>query len=367
MPEVQEAIPVKYKVLRDELLRAIRSGEFAAGDRLPAERTLAAQFGVSHMTARQAVSDLVEFELLERRSREGIFVREHSQEKLSTVTLNLICPVEDSSWITEFIRFGMQQCAQRGWRARITRTHLGYERPIVRAVAAGEPSLVMLDLPILSKTLHEAMVKSGGTAVLIGNRSKHPRVPSVLADDRTAIKMALEHLGEHGHHKIGLLTHDVEHPVVVSQIETWREYYHGTAEASKLNKRFIHAPIPEFQSGAAAHYDAVKSYLASPDADITALICLDNTAALGAFGACRAMGLSVPNDLSLISTLDDEVMQYINPAITVIDVDGESHVKYGLELIDAALAGTLCEENRVRLVQPLLLPRESVRNLNARP
>ncbi len=362
MPETALA-PAKYKVLRDELLRAIKAGEFMAGERLPSERTLAEQFGVSHMTARRAVTDLVEFELLERRPPTGIFVRHQSREKLSTITLNLICPVQDYSWTGDCIRYGMQQAELRGWRTRIRRTYQDYERPIVRAVRAGEPALVLLDMGSISGPLREAMVKGGGRAVMVGNLYNDPCVPSVLADDRLAIRMSIEHLHAAGHDKIGIVANDFEHPVVASQLEAWRESHAGQVEPALLERRLIEVDVPEFSCGAEAHYSAVKLYLASPGADATALICLNDTAVLGAFGACRDMGLSVPDDISLICTMDNEVTRYVNPAITAIDVGVKNHVTNAMELIDAALAGTLCEKNRVRLVQPHLISRGSVCDL----
>jgi DNA-binding FadR family transcriptional regulator len=77
----------KYKIVRNALEASIRRGDFHTGERLPSERQLAAQFGVSHMTARHAVTDLVESELLERRPQSGIYVRPQTREKLSRLTL----------------------------------------------------------------------------------------------------------------------------------------------------------------------------------------------------------------------------------------------------------------------------------------
>ncbi len=59
-----------FEEILDQLEQAILDGHISAGDRLPPERELAERFGVSYMTARRAVSDLVDANLLERR-REG--------------------------------------------------------------------------------------------------------------------------------------------------------------------------------------------------------------------------------------------------------------------------------------------------------
>lgn len=357
---MQESPPAKYKILRDELIRAVRSGEFAAGQRLPSERELAARFGVSHMTARQAVTDLVDYELLERRSRSGIYVHENSREKLSTTTLNLICFASDDSTTTQFLKFGNLYAQKRGWRVRMTRSHEGYERPIVRSVQAGEPSFIFLDLPGLSKHLREAMIHANGRAIMIGNRMDDLGVPSVMADDRLAIRMAVSHLQAAGHENIALLYYWAEHPVISVQIDEWKKCLAPKTSPSLLEKLLIEVEQKDFHSGAEAGYDAVAQYLQRPDAEATAILCLDDTIAMGAIAACRDRGLKVPEDMSFVCAMDSDIMHFSNPGVTVIDVGIENHIQFALELFDAALAGKLPDDDRLRLVQPKLVKRASV-------
>jgi DNA-binding FadR family transcriptional regulator len=63
-----------HEFVAHELLVLILSGGFGPGDRLPAERTLAADFGVSRPTVRQAVGALAARGLLESRVGSGTFV-----------------------------------------------------------------------------------------------------------------------------------------------------------------------------------------------------------------------------------------------------------------------------------------------------
>jgi GntR family transcriptional regulator len=52
----------------------IRSGEYPPGHRLPPERELCEIYGVSRITARQALSELAQRDLVERRQGQGTFV-----------------------------------------------------------------------------------------------------------------------------------------------------------------------------------------------------------------------------------------------------------------------------------------------------
>jgi GntR family transcriptional regulator len=76
-----------YITIHDEIREAIEGGRWAAGDKIPAERDLAEQFGVSRMTLRQAVMLLVDEGVLERRVGSGTFVAESKvQENLNGVS-----------------------------------------------------------------------------------------------------------------------------------------------------------------------------------------------------------------------------------------------------------------------------------------
>jgi GntR family transcriptional regulator len=64
----------RYQQIADALRRRIRDGRLAAGDRLATQRRLAAEFGVTLMTLRQALEGLEREGLIARRHGLGTFV-----------------------------------------------------------------------------------------------------------------------------------------------------------------------------------------------------------------------------------------------------------------------------------------------------
>ena len=66
----------------EQIAGMIRSGQYAAGDRLPGERQLAKQLQVSRTSVREALSRLETFGLLESRHGLGTFVKDPSREVL---------------------------------------------------------------------------------------------------------------------------------------------------------------------------------------------------------------------------------------------------------------------------------------------
>lgn len=67
-------MPLRYQLIRDELLEDIESGRLRAGDRVPSENELVARFGVSRMTARRALQELADAGFLLRTRGLGSFV-----------------------------------------------------------------------------------------------------------------------------------------------------------------------------------------------------------------------------------------------------------------------------------------------------
>lgn len=70
-----------YVQIRETLRQQIKNGQLAPGQKLPAEDELAAQFGVSRMTVRQGISDLIDEGVLYRRRGIGTFVAQLHVER----------------------------------------------------------------------------------------------------------------------------------------------------------------------------------------------------------------------------------------------------------------------------------------------
>jgi GntR family transcriptional regulator len=71
--EAAAGFPV-YRGIARNLAERIESGALSSGSRVPSERELASEYGVSLMTARAAVNLLGQRGLVERRARSGTFV-----------------------------------------------------------------------------------------------------------------------------------------------------------------------------------------------------------------------------------------------------------------------------------------------------
>ena len=78
-----------YRQIAEQLRQLMASGEFALGSRLPAERDLALQLGVSRPSVREALIALEVEGMIEVRTGSGIYVRQTSSVKPITAHTEL--------------------------------------------------------------------------------------------------------------------------------------------------------------------------------------------------------------------------------------------------------------------------------------
>ena len=82
----------RYYQLKEIMREKIASGEWKSGDLIPSERELGEKYGISRMTARQAITEMVNEGMLYREQGKGTFV---SQRKVTQQLMRLTGFTED--------------------------------------------------------------------------------------------------------------------------------------------------------------------------------------------------------------------------------------------------------------------------------
>jgi LacI family transcriptional regulator len=169
----------------------------------------------------------------------------------------------------------------------------------------------------------------------------------VLFDNRAGVKLALEHLHKLGHRRVAVLTSTQastpDRPTDTSVL----------AEADRLGLDVtVHASPHAL--GAATH--AAREVLCKDDRP-TALFCLSDSIAYGAYAAARGLGLRIPSDLSINGYDNHPVSGLLSPPLTTFDWDREGISRTAAQLVAAAIEG---RPRRRRVVKvPVLHRRES--------
>lgn len=148
-------------------------------------------------------------------------------------------------------------------------------------------------------------------AVLLNCVDPTGRLTSAAPDEAAAGGRAVELLIERGHRRLGLLRGPLGHYQTDDRAEG-AERTLGSADLAAS------APVLVTEVRVDAAAAAVTALLTADDPP-TALVCTNERLAVGALFAAAALGLDVPDDLSLVSLDDRErLVDQMAPAITLV-------------------------------------------------
>ena len=317
------------------------------------------------MTVRQATASLVVQGLVVKRLPSGIFVRDDAPVA-GERRINLICPEGDYEQARAFIREGTRQAAARGLRARVIRVNVGDEHVAGDAISSPDPSL-LFGVPLDSKgPLMRHVRAARSRLVLLGARMDHAGIASVIGDDDLGLRLAVQHLHDHGHRRVALVCSVPGHRTLMEvQIQRFNHALevsglgHGQPqEILRLDDAAVEA---ESEIGAAAA--VVRQYLRQRRGSATAFIGLSEEVTFGAASALHSAGRRVPEDASLIAYAGTGRTQFAIPPMTTLDIRVEAHLSTAFELLDAmadAKGGRLGARQLLRTVRPTIIERASV-------
>lgn len=164
----------------------------------------------------------------------------------------------------------------------------------------------------------------------------NPNMAYVGIDNTEGMELAVSHLKQLGHQKIGYLSHDL-----TSHIMKVRH----SAFFSALKQNGL-AADPAFAGSSYYITQCMEQHLPRLlDLGITAIICSHDLIANAAMVQCQQMGLAIPDDISIIGCDDLPICAYTSPPLTTIRQDriqlGKSGC-YALEsLMNKVSIGTL--------------------------
>ncbi|MCX4750659.1 LacI family transcriptional regulator [Kitasatospora sp. NBC_01287] len=148
--------------------------------------------------------------------------------------------------------------------------------------------------------------------VLVNGYSEKIAAPFISPDDRAAMAMAVQHLAELGHQRIGLAVGQRRYVPVLRKIEGFTAAVRSVLGlGAEQVEELVHHTLFTVEGGHAAAGVLL-------DRGCTAIICGSDLMALGAIRAVRQRGLSVPGDVSVVGFDDSPLMAFTDPPLTTI-------------------------------------------------
>jgi diguanylate cyclase (GGDEF)-like protein len=136
--------------------------------------------------------------------------------------------------------------------------------------------------------------------------------PSVVADNQAGIRMALDHLYEHGHRKIAFITgYAVDTGDSLSRLSAYQEWM--AEKGLQVDPGCIISGLHSEQGGQRA-----TAQLLSSGAEFSAILASNDQSAIGAMRAIEEAGFKVPDDYAIIGFDNQaETLAQIPPLTTV--------------------------------------------------
>jgi len=299
---------LKYIFVANKIKEDIKSGKIT--DQLPGERVIAKELKISYMTIRKAIDLLVDEGLLTRIPTKGTFVNtQRNKKKTYNIGFFLDDSIRDSisSPYYSLVFDELERAAIKQGYSLMFFSNYDDLRSL-RSIRKVD-GLIVSFFPRIENKIQD--ITASLPVVVIGNSSSDKSIPSVIIDNFSGIISAVDYLVSLGHQRIGyisgLLDSDIgQHRLNGYKIALSR---HLLAEEQSL----IYEGDYSYEAGTAG----AKKLLAAPIPP-TAIVCANDTMALGAIKAAFESGVKVPKDVSIVGFDNITSASQIHPGLTTV-------------------------------------------------
>ena len=299
-------------------IRALRWLQVGIADgtlsgRLPSEPELAQRLGISYMTMRRAVGELVNEGVLERRQGSGTFVCEVNGGVRPAVGFCIHDNVH-RGLANPFYAVVVQSAVEEARRHGHGVITLAGDFPSFFAGPSRTPLCGIIGLAIPPERIAEAAAAARRVPVVLVDSASIPTgAAGVSADDVQVAQLAAEHLLSLGHRRIAYLAGTVGSLVTRTRVTAFLDRLRAGGVAVD-HLQVIHGDY-EFDSG---HVGAGR--LLAQRHRPTAIFCANDTVAFGVLRRAAELGLRVPHDLSVLGCGGLEQAELMPVALTTISI-----------------------------------------------
>lgn len=297
--------------------------------------TVAAAAGVSTATVSRVMSGVstVNPELAERVRRAAEEMGYHPNAAARVLTsgkhrnIAVVIPDAANPYFLEVIKSVLLSASADGYRTLVADS-LGdpdEELSIARSLVGTVDGLILLSSRIPVEGLRE-LGRVGVPTVLVNRVELGVEIPMVAVDNFGAMLGLCGHLVDLGHRRVAYLGGS---PLAWQSQERWR----AVRQASVLG---LEAVQIEGDGSIEAGRDAAEKALAH---DVTALVCFNDLAAIGAMSLLREHGLRVPDDISVTGFDDIALARYGGTRLTTVRSPRAELGTHAWALLERALSG----------------------------
>lgn len=306
----------KYHDVMDIIWRRIEAGDYLLND-LPGERKIAADTGVSYMTARKAVQTMIQEGMLAREENGKLCVDPNYRRSKSRLDVVFLYPAYPSDHLNQCRLAVTDVAAQYDVAVRQVQ-YVHWDDPIVWDALGGADGVLLIPSTetVPTHVIDRFGEFAGKLVVFDGDMSKHG-IPSIRLYPSAHIEELFEHAYKLGHRHIDFLNSQGHNIEIDRRVEQWQEWSLRRGVETKIWDE----PAPPYTDPTPYAYRVAKRMLRGwrEDAGPSLIMCASQPAAIAAMRACYEQGLIVGKDISIgaINTVNG---RYLCPSLSGLEM-----------------------------------------------
>ncbi len=336
----------KYLLVEKHIKKAIKKQEIV--DKLPGERTLAKELGFSYMTIRKAIDNLVAEGVLYKVPTKGTFVADKKKPKKATHTIGYFLDSSitgglSSPYYSMIFNALEHYAAKHGYL--LTYFSDGDDKKLKKNVAKMD-GVIATCFPRIEHVIQK--IKDIAPVVVIDNSSSDKTIPSVIIDNFNAVRDSVDYLVNLGHRRIAFMTG-------LEDSDVGRDRRAGY-EAGLLKNDILVDTNLEFRGNFTfkSGLHGTDYFLSLPEAP-TAILCANDSMALGSLRKLVGEGIKVPEQISVMGFDDIEVAAQIVPALTTVKAPVEAIAETSVCMLDHLIKGKTLDNKHMALTAKLVI------------
>ena len=215
------AAPSKYNEVMSVIKQRIQEGDYFV-DSIPGERRIAEETGVSYMTARRAVQQLLEEKVLIRQASGSLEVHPEYTKQVNPAEVVLLYPAYPSSYLTQLRVLVADAAGRRGLSLRPGQFVHWEEQVLVDVIAQAKGTIVIPYGPVIPNRLLKHFTEN--KVVILDGDFTSDGLPSIRLFSDDCIEHVLNHLWQLGHRNIDCINTQNRNREIDRRIEIWERW-----------------------------------------------------------------------------------------------------------------------------------------------
>jgi len=339
----------------------IASGQLQPGDILPSVRQVANHYGININTVRSAYQKLEAEGLVETRQGVGTRVLPYNLERMAQLasslpshTVGVIFPSLASPIYHTFLQGVESVATQTRTMLFMCLTHddRGETQRYYAQLASKNVDGILLaseDDRLLASTEHDPLSRKPQAIPLVVVDWPPSTGYAVNMDLEDVGYQATQHLLQHGHRRIGLITHALDLPNV-------QPLNMGYQRALRVAEIAIDARLIVAVHGFDITVGAEGARkLMAVDNPPTAIFAFSDRPAIGAMCALQQIGLRIPQDVAIVGFNDIPLAEFVNPPLTTVAAPAYEMGLKAMKMLQSLIAGKDPDQKQLILPTSLVI------------